>query len=418
MLKKKEIIQTTNTQSKSRTIKLRNPKTEKESKQMVFKNPTVKLEKLFNADKPILIFDKDINYNHPKTSTKNYLNQKAETSKIPSNRVFTRLKLKIRPITEGANLPLISIKKSTYLDKKGQIKLEKRAFNDNDKKPKLKVISEVPEKNDYFKKPKLRITEQNVSSLHKYFKEYSYKEDPNLNCRKSMEDFSDINTDFYHDNKYDIAFFGLYDGFCGKEVAVYLKQHLQQKLMKILCKLHFNIELSLAETFNQIEKEIQLIQNSTTCGSTATVVLLINNYLYTANVGNSTCYGFTQDKAKKISVDHDCKNPNEIQRIKQSGGEVFNERVFGCLSLTRCFGALEFKPYGVTSKPTISKQKINHNLFTVIASDGVWDVLTSSNLLEMVNSKELNANELSDLIIKTSLNNYTKDNISCIVIKY
>ena len=69
--------------------------------------------------------------------------------------------------------------------------------------------------------------------------------------------------------------------------------------------------------------------------------------------------------------------------------------------------------------PTISKKKINHkDLFTVIASDGVWDVVTSSYLLEMVNTKELNATKLSDLIIQTSLNNYTKDNVSCIVIKY
>ena len=404
MLEKEGKIKIYKNKNQNRKTQLRKPKTTDESKEIVIKSSIVKSKRIFNPPKPILIFDKNINHNPPKSSNikKTYLNQKTETKKIPSNRVFGKLKLKLRSSTEGQNLPLISIKKSTCFQNNEQTKVENPNLYDNVKISRLRVI------------------EPNVhNSLHKYFVEYSYKEDPNVNWRKSMEDFSDINADFYHDDKYDIAFFGLYDGFCGKEVALYLKQHLQKKLLKNLCKSNFNIEKSFGDTFNQIEKEIQLIKNSTTCGSTATIVLLLNNYLYCANVGNSTCYEFSQDKAIKISVDHDCKNENEIQRIKKSGGEVFNGRVFGSLSLTRCFGDLDFKSYGVIPIPTISKKKINHkDLFTVIASDGVWDVVTSSYLLEMVNTKELNATKLSDLIIQTSLNNYTKDNVSCIVIKY
>ena len=252
------------------------------------------------------------------------------------------------------------------------------------------------------------------------FKEFSYNENQNTNCRKTMEDFSDINPYFYHDEQFTISFFALYDGFCGKEVAVYLQKNLQQCLFNNIKKNKFDIEKSIGDTFSQMENSIKTIPNSSTCGSTATIVLIVNKTIYCANSGNTSCYSiYNKKQIKKISIDHDCKNQNEVERVKQNGGEVFNNRVFGSLSLTRCFGDFDFKSYGVSAKPTLSKKKIGKGeQYLIIASDGVWDVIHEKELGSFISNKTLRANDLCILIIKEALKNYSRDNISCIVIKF
>ena len=76
-----------------------------------------------------------------------------------------------------------------------------------------------------------------------------------------------------------------------------------------------------------------------------------------------------------ITKDHKCCDANEVKRIRDSGGIVFRERVFGTLMLTRSFGDKEMKKYGVLSTPDIFMKNIDtEDIFVVIASDGVWDV--------------------------------------------
>ena len=52
-------------------------------------------------------------------------------------------------------------------------------------------------------------------------------------------------------------------------------------------------------------------------------------------------------------------------------------RVGGSLAVTRAFGDHALKSTGVTAKPFINKHILRpFDKFMVIASDGVWDVLT------------------------------------------
>ena len=68
---------------------------------------------------------------------------------------------------------------------------------------------------------------------------------------------------------------------------------------------------------------------------------------------------------------------NLINRIKNGGGIVMENRVAGSLAVTRAFGDHALKNDGVTAKPYINKHVLRpFDKFLVIASDGVWDVLT------------------------------------------
>ena len=84
--------------------------------------------------------------------------------------------------------------------------------------------------------------------------------------------------------------------------------------------------------------------------------------------------------------------------------------------LTRAFGDWELKSYGVSSEPHVTKTEIkNDDLFVVMASDGIWDVMDDSEVYKMSllasNSKDLCENLINSAKEKGSL-----DNISCFVI--
>ena len=75
------------------------------------------------------------------------------------------------------------------------------------------------------------------------------------------------------------------------------------------------------------------------------------------------------------------------------------------------------KNYGVSSIPSININQINNDdLFFIIASDGVWDVINEEYLINFFNEKK-SCKEISDDIIKMSIENGSSDNVSCIVVK-
>jgi serine/threonine protein phosphatase PrpC len=101
--------------------------------------------------------------------------------------------------------------------------------------------------------------------------------------------------------------------------------------------------------------------------------------------------------------------------------KVFNGRVFGCLCLTRTFGDTDFKECGIDCEPHIQEISINENKinYIVIASDGIWDIVDDKQLFKMKNElKNENSEEFCNNLVEYSLKGGSKDNISCIVLKF
>ena len=139
--------------------------------------------------------------------------------------------------------------------------------------------------------------------------------------------------------------------------------------------------------------------------------------LLCANVGDSKAYLITKTEMKLITKEHKCNDPNEVQRIRDNGGVVFRERVFGTLMLTRSFGDKEMKKYGVLSTPDIFYKNIEtDDIFVIIASDGVWDVVEENEIFQMA-QRGIPSNDLSKKIVNLAKERETHDNISCIVVK-
>jgi len=169
-------------------------------------------------------------------------------------------------------------------------------------------------------------------------------------------------------------------------------------------------------------------------GSTAVVALIRGNKLFVANAGDSRCIMSRRGKAIDLSVDHKPELDHERQRIQNAGGFVFAGRVNGSLNLTRAIGDMEFKYQPdlppdkqiVTCCPDIRQVDLApEDEFLVLACDGIWDVMTSQEVVDFVSQRLPSAKSLSPLcgeILDHCLSPSTRqqegcDNMSIIIVQ-
>ncbi|CAM9019779.1 unnamed protein product [Wickerhamomyces anomalus] len=137
------------------------------------------------------------------------------------------------------------------------------------------------------------------------------------------------------------------------------------------------------------DNELKLDQS----GCTATTVLLNSKKIVCANAGDSRTVLSVNGSAKPLSYDHKPNNEGEHARICAAGGFVDIGRVNGNLALSRAIGDFDFKKSTdlppeeqiVTAFPDIIEHDITENdEFVVLACDGIWDCLSSQQVVEVV----------------------------------
>ena len=264
------------------------------------------------------------------------------------------------------------------------------------------------------------------SSIQKYesVKDIASKEEQNPRYRQAMEDFIKM-IDKYNGDP-NSSLFTLYDGHGGKDAAIYSKEKFPEYFSKFLMQMN-DPEKALTMTFHKIDLDLKNrnIANENV-GTTASVVYISKEndsiygskkVLYAANVGDSRIIILQNNGPKKISYDHRCNDINEINRVKNAGGIIFNCRVFGQLALTRAIGDHSLKKYGVIATPYTTKVYLDEkDKYIIISSDGVWDSLNDNDVYKL----SLNHNgvvELANAIVKSSISNGSKDNTICIVVR-
>lgn len=142
-------------------------------------------------------------------------------------------------------------------------------------------------------------------------------------------------------------------------------------------------------------------------------LITLDGRIIVANAGDSRSVLSYQGEAEPMSHDHKPTNPGESARITAAGGFVEFGRVNGNLALSRAIGDFEFKQnYAldaehqiVTADPDI----ITHTLdgeeeFLVLACDGIWDCLSSQQVIDFVRRAVANGDALTkiceDLMVK------------------
>lgn len=268
-----------------------------------------------------------------------------------------------------------------------------------------------------------------VSKSSKPYKEYYVK--LIQNARETMEDFHLIAEQF--NGKESEALFGVFDGHGGIEVAQKLKDELGVRFSKLLSQNQIRDTVFIENCFKHLFKKMDedIIKqfdiateyestNFKSLGSTCTLVYLTKDkdtsFLYSANIGDSKGILLSKSGYSRITYEHKPTDDFENKRIKDGGGAIFNKRVFGQFGLTRAFGNIPLKKW-VISEPFVKKLTITDNdRFVVIASDGIWDVITDEECFE-ISIKHFDPKSFCEELVNCAVSRWSKDNISCIVIK-
>uniref|UniRef100_A0A182QVX4 protein-serine/threonine phosphatase n=1 Tax=Anopheles farauti TaxID=69004 RepID=A0A182QVX4_9DIPT len=132
-------------------------------------------------------------------------------------------------------------------------------------------------------------------------------------------------------------------------------------------------------------------------GCTAVVALLHGKDLYVANAGDSRCVVCRNGKAVDMSFDHKPEDTIEYERIEKAGGRVtLDGRVNGGLNLSRAIGdhgykmnkSLPAEEQMISALPDIEKITIGpEDEFMVLACDGIWNYLTSEQVVQFVQER-------------------------------
>lgn len=207
-----------------------------------------------------------------------------------------------------------------------------------------------------------------------------------------------------------LHYFAIYDGHTGCKTAEYLTQQLHTTIInhpKLLLDPITSIKESIAliET-HIIEDNINLqIESVEKSGSCVLVLLIIDEYIYIINIGDSRAIISVDSgiKVAKLTLDHKPNTPNEEKRILQCGGKIecslrnepgkaFQRVIYrtnpGFLSVSRSIGDVIIKLphfYGrvlmQSAVPDVFVLKNEKEYdFIVLANDCIYDELNNNEI--------------------------------------
>ncbi|WOH10924.1 hypothetical protein DCAR_0830401 [Daucus carota subsp. sativus] len=236
----------------------------------------------------------------------------------------------------------------------------------------------------------------------------------------------------------DAMFCGVFDGHgpSGHKVSQYVRNVFPSKLAESFKHPRFNascidedlksenvddpvdenhgplyslVKASLVESFKVMDEALETNGKieSYCSGTTAVTVLKKNFHLVIANLGDSRAILCTKgDKdqllAVQLTVDLKPELPCECERIWSCKGRVMAleeeptvyriwmpDQESPGLAMSRAFGDFCLKDYGLISVPEVFYRKLTErDEFVVLASDGIWDVLSNEEVVHIVYSAQ------------------------------
>ncbi|XWS15205.1 hypothetical protein CRYUN_Cryun35bG0074700 [Craigia yunnanensis] len=209
-------------------------------------------------------------------------------------------------------------------------------------------------------------------------------------------------------------------GHGGSRTAEYLKKNLFKNL-SAYPNFNKDTETAVVEAFKQTDDDYlneEKVQQKD-AGSTASTAVLLGDRLLVANVGDSRVVACRAGSAVPLSTDHKPDRSDERQRIEEAGGFIIwagTWRVGGVLAVSRAFGNKLLKPYAV-AEPEIQEEEIDGVDFIIIASDGLWNVLSNKDAVALVQDIT-DAEAAARKLIKESYARGSSDNITCVVVRF
>ncbi|KAL6616366.1 hypothetical protein ACP70R_038636 [Stipagrostis hirtigluma subsp. patula] len=226
--------------------------------------------------------------------------------------------------------------------------------------------------------------------------------------RREMEDAVSIRPDFLPgDGKHH--FFGVFDGHGCSHVATTCQDRMHEVVADEHTKAGSGEEAAwkgvMERSFARLDEQAASWATSRSrdepacrceqhmpsrcdhVGSTAVVAVVSPTHIVVANAGDSRAVLSRGGAPVPLSVDHKPDRPDELARIEAAGGRVIywdGARVLGVLAMSRAIGDGYLKPY-VSSEPEVTMtERTDDDECLILASDGLWDVVTNEMACEVV----------------------------------
>jgi serine/threonine protein phosphatase PrpC len=239
-----------------------------------------------------------------------------------------------------------------------------------------------------------------------------------------------INLDNKDKELCDINFYGIYDGHGGCEISEYLHQHFYKYFINIKNKYPLSEKYinTICNTVNNDLKKYKKKEcniSGSTCISVIQYKKLINNKIINnvqiLNIGDCRAVICRNNIAIPLTKDHKPDWPEEYKRlckIKDYKKYLYNDdniwRIVD-LSVSRSFGDINAIPY-VTHLPDIYNYTLtDDDKFIVIACDGLWDVMSNTDVVNFILHNYKNT-DISKILTDYAIKNGSEDNITIIVI--
>ncbi|KAJ3668932.1 hypothetical protein LUZ60_010882 [Juncus effusus] len=261
--------------------------------------------------------------------------------------------------------------------------------------------------------------------------------------RREMEDAVSIRPDFVQNRH----FFGVFDGHGCSHVANACHERMHDLVSEEFSTLQPTDQLTsdkwtavMKQSFNRMDGEAAswtagsrtpaCTGRPTRCehaGSTAVVAVVGPMNIVVSNCGDSRAVLSRNGVAIPLSSDHKPDRPDELERIQAAGGRVIywdGPRVLGVLAMSRAIGDGYLKPYVISEPEVTITERQETDECLILASDGLWDVVTNEMACDVVRmclnsngpASDKACNDAALLLTKLALARRSADNVSVVVV--
>lgn len=225
------------------------------------------------------------------------------------------------------------------------------------------------------------------------------------------------------------SLFSIFDGHGGDLTSKFLEQYLYDIFVNQ--PQHMNVLDSLSKTYIDIDSKlheyISKYKPRDSSGSTATTLVLNNNFFWIANTGDSRIIMSKNGKAIQLTQDHKPDSVSEHTRITshkqkiKKDGSIYR---IGPLAVSRTIGDFDVRKTfdSIIPYPDTFKYKLTKDIrFFVLGSDGLYDVMSNQEIINFINEqfkKTRNLSLIAKQLVEYAINTkHSYDDVTVIIVK-
>jgi protein phosphatase 1L len=215
-------------------------------------------------------------------------------------------------------------------------------------------------------------------------------------------------------------FFAVFDGHGGDACSRYVADFMPAAIFRRWALPDADPVSVLVHAFQDIDGAfLESTPASEQSGCTALGALFLGSKLFVANAGDCRCViGRTDGATVVVTKDHIATDPAERAKVEARGGRVDPKtgRIQGRLMVSRAIGDRAVKQFVPATPDVFTIDLDAEHDFMVLASDGLWDVVSSEEAVALVRSTARSADLAAKRLALKAIELGSDDNISVICV--